>query len=126
MKALITVFALVVSLFAHELQYEHTLNQALQKAKQQNKEVMMMYSAVWCPECNYMKEVVLKDSKVVNYIQKRYVVLILDIQNDELPKGFDYIGIPTFFIVDAQAKLKHKINGGNKASKFLKQLKALG
>lgn len=125
MKFLIAVFLFAISLFANELQYEHNFHKALQKARHQNKEIMMMYSAVWCPECNYMKDVVFKNKKVVTYIQKHFVVLTLDIQKDKLPKGFSYIGIPTFFLIDKNAKLKHKIIGGDKAERFLKELKAI-
>ena len=125
MKFLILLFTFGIALLANELQYEHEFSTALQKAKQQNKEIMMIYSAVWCPECDYMKEVVLKDKKVVDYVQQHYIVLTLDIQKDTLPDGFDYIGIPTFFFVDKDAKERHKITGGDKAGKFLKKLKAL-
>jgi len=125
MKFLIVVFTFAISLLAYELEYEHEFNEALQKAKQMDKEIMMMYSAVWCPECNYMKDVVFKDKEVVDYLQDRYIILTLDIQKDKLPDGFDYTGIPTFFFIDKNGKQKHKIIGGNKASKFLKQLKAL-
>ena len=51
----------VIPLIEMELKIEHNFTTAIQKAKNQNKEVMMMYSAVWCPECEYMKEVALKD-----------------------------------------------------------------
>ena len=125
MKYLIIAFVFGVLLFAHGLQYEHEFKTALQKAKHQNKEVMMMYSAVWCPECNYMKDVVFKDNKVANYIQKHFIVLTLDVQKDKLPEGFDYIGIPTFFFIDTNARERHKIIGGDKADRFLKKLKAL-
>ena len=125
MKFLMLIFAFGISLFAHELQYEHDFHKALQKATQQNKEVMMMYSAVWCPECHYMKDVVFKEKKVTDFIQKHFVVLTLDIQKDKLPKGFEYVGIPTFFFIDKNAKQRDKIIGGDKASKFLTKLKAL-
>ena len=125
MKYLLLALAFGVSLLAHGLQFEHKFDVALQKAEHQNKEVMMMYSAEWCPECNYMKDVVFKDQKVADYIQKHFIVLTLDIQKDKLPKGFEYIGIPTFFFLDKNAKEKHRIIGGDKASKFLAELKAL-
>lgn len=85
----------------------------------------MIYSATWCPECNYMKEVVFKDQKVVDYIEKHFVVLSLNIQKDRLPKGFDYPGIPTFFILDQHGRERGKIIGGSKAGKFLQKLKAI-
>ena len=114
-----------ISLIASEIQFEHDFDQALQKAKSQNKEVMMMYSATWCPECSYMKEVAFKDRELADYIQKHFIVLSLDIQKDELPDGFDFPGIPAFFFIDENAKEKHKIIGGDKADKFLKSLKEL-
>ncbi len=125
MKSLLLIIACTLALFAGELQFEHNFNKALQKAKTQNKEVMMMYSATWCPECNYMKEVVFKNKEVVSYIKKHFIVLTLDIQKDTLPEGFNYIGIPTFFFIDKNAKEKNKIIGGSKADIFLQNLKAL-
>ena len=125
MRYLILIFALGISLIASDLQFEHDFNTALQKAKNEKKEVMMMYSAPWCPECNYMKEVVFKNKEVSEYIQKHFIVLSLDIQKDTLPDGFNFPGIPAFFFLDENAKEKNKIIGGDKADKFLKSLKAL-
>ena len=125
MKYLIIISALSILLIANEIQFEHDFNKALQKAKSQNKEVMMMYSATYCPECNYMKEIVFKNREVNQYIQKHFIVLSLDIQKDTLPDGFDFIGIPTFFFIDENATEKNRIVGGDKADKFLKSLKAL-
>ena len=125
MKHLILLVSLGVFLLATELQTKSKFDDALQKAKNQNKDIMMMYSAVWCPECEYMKEIVLKDEEVLSYIEKRYIVLTLDIQKDKLPKGYDYIGIPTFFFIDKNGKEKNTILGGDKPTKFLKKLKAI-
>ncbi|WP_148154634.1 thioredoxin family protein [Sulfurovum sp. NBC37-1] len=125
MKYLIIIMALGTALIAGELPFEHDFHTALQKAKSQNKEVMMMYSATWCPECNYMKEVVFKNKEVAEYIQKHFIVLSLDIQKDTLPEGFKYIGIPTFFFIDENATEKDRIVGGDKADKFLKNLKEI-
>jgi thiol:disulfide interchange protein len=72
-----------------------------------------------------MKDIVFKDEKVLDYIQKHYVVLALDIQKDTLPEGFKYIGIPTFFFLNKDAKEKNQIIGGSKVNIFLQKLKAL-
>ena len=125
MRYVIVIFVMGISLIAGELQFEHDFNAALLQAKAQNKEVMMIYSATWCPECDYMKEVVFKDQEVMDYIQKHFVVLSLDIQKDALPDGFEFPGIPTFFFIDENANEKNRIVGGDKADKFLKKLKAL-
>ena len=125
MRYLIIISTLSILLIANEIQFEHDFNKALQKAKNQNKEVMMMYSATWCPECDYMKEVVFKDKEVSQYIQKHFIVLSLDVQKDKLLDGFNFVGIPTFIFIDKNAKEKNRIVGGDKAGKFLKSLKEL-
>lgn len=125
MKYLMLIFALAISLISSEIKFEHNFDKALQKAKNQHKEVMMMYSAVWCPECNYMKEIVFKNKKVNSYIQKHFIVLGKDIDKDKLPSGFKYIGIPTFFFINKFGKEKGRIIGGGKADKFLVKLRAI-
>jgi thiol:disulfide interchange protein len=124
-KVILLSIILKSSLLASELTIEDNFNAAIKKAKTQNKKVMMMYSAVWCPECEYMKDIVLKDKEVSKYIKNKYIVVILDIKKDKLLSKFNYIGIPTFFFIDKNGKEINKIVGGNKASKFLKQLKSL-
>ncbi|NOX15560.1 MAG: thioredoxin family protein [Epsilonproteobacteria bacterium] len=125
MKNVILLIIFTVLLQATGFQIEHNFKKALLKAKTQNKEVMMMYSAVWCPECNYMKDVAFKNTEVSKYIQKHFIVISLDIQKDKLPKGFDYVGIPTFFFIDSNTKLIGKIIGGDRADRFLKKLKSI-
>ncbi len=125
MRNLMLLIVFVISLQATQFQIEHNFKKALQNAKKQNKEVMMMYSAVWCPECNYMKNVVFKNKEVSKYIQKHFIVVGLDIQKDKLPKGFDYVGIPTFFFIQNNTKLIGKIIGGDRADRFFKKLKSI-
>ena len=125
MKYLLLTIILQISLLANKLHYEHNFDKALQKAKSQNKEVMMIYTAVWCPECNYMKDVVFNNREVHNYLEKHFILLSLDVQKDKLPDGFKYMGIPTFFLIGKDTKERAKIIGGAKANKFLKKLKAL-
>ena len=125
MKLFIIMIIYTTTLFSTTFHYEHNLSKALQKASAQNKEVMMMYSAAWCPECAYMKDVVFKDKKMLKYMGEHFIVLVLDIDHDVLPKGFDFVGIPTFFIVDKNLKKQGRIIGGSKAHIFLQKLKAI-
>lgn len=125
MKTLLFISLLSMTLFAKELTLLHNYESALQKAQKKHKCVMMLYSASWCPECNYMKEVVFKDKAVASYLQNNYVIVSLDIDKDTLPKGFNYSGIPTFFFINSEGNKIATIEGGNKAKKFLTQLKAI-
>ncbi len=121
-KFLILLFVFIVNIsFADNTKFDIALKQALKF----NKEVLMMYSATYCPECEYMKEVVLKKPKVASYINKRFITIIFDIDKDALPKGFGHIGIPYFFIIDKNGKKIDEIIGGSKADKFLRKLEAI-
>ncbi len=68
-----------------------------------------------------MKQVVFPQKKVANFLSSHFVPLSLDIDN-KLPKGFSYIGVPTFFIVSKDGKKLNMIIGGNDAKRFLKIL----
>jgi len=125
MRYIVSVILLCSFLMANQLKFETNFDKALEKAKLQNKKVMMIYSAKWCPECEYMKTVVFNESKVFDYIKKYFVILSLDIDKDELPKKFTYKGIPTFFFIDKDKKEIAKIEGGDKADKFLNHLKEI-
>jgi thioredoxin-related protein len=125
MRYIVSIALLCSFLVANQLNFETNYLNALKKAKQQNKKVMMIYSAKWCPECEYMKDVVFKEDKVFDYIQKYFIVLSLDIDKDKLPEGFNYVGIPTFFFIDKNAKEIDRIVGGDKADKFLNSLKEI-
>jgi len=103
----------------------HNLDKALVSAKQTDKKVLMMYSAPWCPECNYMKEVVFSDQNLTTYMKKNFVLLSFEVEKDTLPKGFTYHGIPTFFFLDGNKKEIGKIEGSDRATGFLKKLEKI-
>ena len=102
-----------------------SLQQALNTAKKQDKAVFMMYTAPWCPECNYMKEVVFEQKEVKHYLDQHFVMIDFNVDKDELPKGFAHIGIPTYFVICSDGRSQITIDGGSKAAAFLKKLKAL-
>ncbi len=69
-----------------------------------------------------MKQVVFPQKKVTNFLSSHFVPLVLDIEDSVLPKGFSYIGVPTFFIVNKNGKKINTILGGNDAKRFIEVL----
>ena len=49
--------------------------------------------------------------------------MILDIDDDMLPEGFEYFAVPTFFIADEHGKLLDRAVGGIDTPGFLNYLK---
>ena len=124
MKLFITILLLTVSLFAAGINFEKDLDTAKQKAISQDKKLMIMYSTPTCPECNYMKKKVFKDKEIISYANENFVSVVMDIKEDEKTLPYKYIGIPTFYFVDAKdMKLLSKKIGGTREAQFLEVLK---
>jgi heterodisulfide reductase subunit B len=115
---------LTISVFASSINFEKDLASAKQKAVAENKKLMIMYSTPTCPECNYMKKKVLKNEQIVSYVNENFVSIILDIKEDEKILPYKFIGIPTFYFVNASnMELIGKKIGGTREEQFLEIVK---
>jgi len=72
-----------------------------------------------------MKQVVFPQKKVTAFLSSHFVFVALDISDDILPKGFGYIGVPTFYIISEQGKKIGMFLGGMSAKRFLTNLIAI-
>ncbi len=126
LKYLLQIALASYTLYAKELFWHHDFATTIALAQAEQKPVLMMYSANWCPECSYMKEIVFEEPKVYSFVKKHFKLLLLDVQKDTLPKSFSFKGIPTFFIIDpfTNKEIK-KVEGGTKATVFLQKLKSI-
>ena len=113
---------LFITVHAVELSWDHNLTAGLKKAQDNNKTILMMFSAPWCPECGYMKEVVFKDENVSKQMQNFTLIEIDITKKDRIPKGYKYIGVPTFFFLDANGSIKSQKDGGARKDEFIKLL----
>lgn len=117
-RFLLITFLLVSSVFA-SIEFEKDYNKAVKKAKVDNKPLFIMVSSVTCPECNYMKKHVFTQEDVSNYINKNYVAVDFDINDENIPKQMQFWGIPRFYVSnDGENVLKKKM-GGMKKDQFL-------
>lgn len=124
MKQFLLMSLLTISVFASSINFEKDLTSAKQKAVAENKKLMIMYSTPTCPECNYMKKKVLKNEQIVSYVNENFVSIILDIKEDEKILPYKFIGIPTFYFVNASnMELIGKKIGGTREEQFLEIVK---
>lgn len=124
-KAITLLFILFSSLFATEIQEDASFTSIYADTKNNQKLVLMLYTAKSCPQCAYMKQKVFTDAKVQSFMQKHFVLLEKDINNDNLPEGFDYFGIPTMFFIDKNGKRVDTFIGSSRAEPFLKTLEKI-
>lgn len=121
-KIILILILLSMSVFAEGF---YSYKEALEEAKSDNKAVMIFLTQMGCPSCDYMKHKVFKDKEVEKKLSDDFIVVELDIHADKVPTRFKYIGTPTFYIVNGDAKELDFFYGGVKAKSFLKRLKEI-
>ncbi|RXK07123.1 thioredoxin family protein [Halarcobacter bivalviorum] len=126
MKVLSFLIIMVSFLFASGIDFEDSLKEAQAKAIKEKKPLMIMYSTPTCPECNYMKKKVFKNSEVSSYVNENFISVIMDIKEDEKELPYKFIGIPTLFFANAEdMKLLSKSLGGMREKEFLTLVKSV-
>ena len=124
-KVLILVWMLSGLLIANELKTVYSYQNAIYKAKKENKTVLVMMSYAGCPVCDYMKDIVLERPNILEYLNSHYYVVIKDLQRDHYPERFSVIDSPTFFFIDpkTEEEVIPKQSGGFRPDAFLALLK---
>jgi len=144
MKTLILTFLFVASLwgakideFAKEVNYLRNYDSALKIAKKENKMIMLLLVADYCPWCKKFERKTLKNSSVSSFVSKNFIPVVVDKKRDQglYPKEYNTPLIPTVYFIDpnsqkslyksvAYMKKKEYISNMNKAlSVFNKKAK---
>ncbi len=89
-----------------------SLDQALSKAKRENKLVLADLSAIWCPSCRKLDQDVLANDQVQKAIDQNYVFARIEYESKEgeaFMKKYQVSGFPTLVVID---------QNGNKVKKL--------
>ena len=82
--SLILLLAAPMLLLAQGITFEHgTLEQALAKAKAENKLVFIDGYAVWCGPCKHMAKTVFLEDTVGKYFDENFVALKVDVERGD-------------------------------------------
>lgn len=95
---------------------------ALNKAKQENKEIVLFFTADWCGNCTNMKEVTISSSKVQEALSK-VIYLEIDVDDEkELVAKYKVSSIPAYFRVNTNEEVINQGKGYIKEAGFLNWL----
>lgn len=118
-------YALIASSSFKELGYETDYNTALQKAKNQNKQIVMVLVSSHCPWCERLEEEVLFLEYTNELLQKHYIPLVQYSGNDEFPSKFDSYVVPTIHFIDSKNEsIIESIHGFNNNWRFYEIIEA--
>jgi thioredoxin-related protein len=111
-------------LYSNELKTVNSYRQALTVAENENKTVLFMTSIKSCPVCDYMKDIVFEREKVLDYLNKNYVVVIKDAETQIYPQRFYTRDMPTFYFINPidEEEIREPKVGGLTPEKFLSVL----
>jgi thioredoxin-related protein len=99
---------------------------AFVKAKQENKNVLLFFTAHWCGPCNWMKDFILSKPEVNRIIKDNYVAVTLNRDTNigsKLFEKYEGSGIPYFVLLTPNDEILKTQTGSSKKDSFLEFLK---
>ncbi len=139
-KILFTLFAAVAVFFlsfcisaqsgsAEGIAFETgTFDEALAKARDQNKLLFIDAYASWCGPCQRMASEVFTQKEVGDYFNATFVNWKFDVEQGDgikLAQRYNVEAYPTFLIVDGNGALVGTMIGGSPADDFIRRVKLL-
>ncbi len=109
---------------ASELKHADSYEYAIAKGLKENKNILMYTHSPYCPWCTKMENETLSNKKVIEFINKNYVYVSIDVEMDDFPTKFKPNGTPTTFIIDPKTQKKlYSLRGYKSPRSFLGRLK---
>jgi thioredoxin 1 len=108
--------------------YEGNFNDALAKAKSENKIIFMDAYASWCGPCKKMAANVFTDEKAGEYFNANFVNLKMDMEKGEGPeiaRKYPVQYYPTLFFIDSKGNVVKKIVGYHDVEQLIKEAKSV-
>ena len=108
---------------AVSIDMQEDYSDALKKAKNEDKPLLIYLYMLNCNTCEYMDTKTFRDEKVLKYLKKNYVVVKLYTNNRGMPKELRVEMSPVFHFIDSQnGEMLESIMGGRDPHRFLKLL----
>ncbi|MCK9454622.1 MAG: thioredoxin family protein [Sulfurimonas sp.] len=112
--------------FAKEMAYETEYKTALERAKKENKSLMILMITNYCPWCSKFEKKTLMDKNVDDKIKSNYIPLVINRQEGNFPKYLNAPVVPvTFFVEPNKEEITYQSIGFSNKIDFLNLLNSL-
>lgn len=123
-KKILLIVSLCASVFAAQIEWAPSYKVAVEKAKKENKLILLMLTQPGCPACLDMKKIMSGDDLIVNEINTKFVPVEVNVYEGQWNQKFRAIATPTFYFLDSNENKTTKfLSGGTSGSVFFKILK---
>ncbi|MDA7817275.1 thioredoxin family protein [Sulfurimonas sp.] len=97
-----SIFGADIDEFALEANYLRDYNSALQVAKKENKMIMLLVVADYCPWCKKFERKTLQKPEVSKIVQENFIPVVIDKNKEKgsYPKEYNTPLIPTVYFID--------------------------
>lgn len=102
--------------------FDGSWQDALTKAKQENKEIFLNAYTSWCAPCKRMEKEVFPDARLSAIFNEKYVNIRLDMEKGDgiaLAKQYSIEAYPTLIFADADGNVLHRDAGFKSADQLL-------
>ena len=108
-----------------KLGYETNYIQALEKAKEENKQIVMVLISSHCPWCERLEEEVLFLEYTNDLLDKNYIPLVQYSGDDDFPSRFNSYVVPTIHFIDPyKESIIESVHGFNNNWRFYEIIEA--
>lgn len=106
--------------------FSGTFDEALEKAKKDNKPIFLDAYTSWCGWCKELDKKTFSDQDFADYMNANFVIVKMDMESKDGKKvgqKYDVSAYPTLLVIHKNGRLAHKIEGFMKAPEMLEEVK---
>jgi len=118
----ILIILLFINLLFSNVKWSYNYDEALKNAQMNHKRIYMLIVSDSCGWCRKFKKLTLSDKLVLKRLSEKYELLLLNRNNDFIPKKFKTSPIPRYYFLTSNGKIVFPVVGYRDVESFNKFL----